>query len=40
MLDNKAFRSFLGGATSNIKVKPQSIRLNRTLFKSFDYQSF
>jgi len=29
-----------GGATSNIKVKPQSIRLNRTLFKSSDYQSF
>jgi len=29
-----------GGATSNIKVKSQSIRLNRTLFKSADYQSF
>lgn len=28
------------GATSNIKVKSQSIRLNRTLFKSSDYQSF
>lgn len=28
------------GATSNIKVKSQSIRLNRTLFKSADYQSF
>lgn len=27
-----------GGATSNIKVKSQSIRLNRTLFKSADYQ--
>lgn len=40
MLDNEAFRSFAGGATSNIKVKSQSIRLNRTLFKSADYQSF
>lgn len=29
-----------GGATSNIKVKPQSIRLNRTLLKNSDYQSF
>ena len=29
-----------GGATSNIKVKSQSIWLNRTLFKSSDYQSF
>lgn len=29
-----------GGATGNIKVKSQSIRLNRTLFKSADYQSF
>lgn len=28
------------GATSNIKVKPQSIRLNRTLLKNSDYQSF
>lgn len=28
------------GATRNIKVKPQSIRLNRTLFKNSDYQSF
>ena len=28
------------GATSNIKVKSQSIRLNRTLFKIADYQSF
>jgi len=33
--------SFLkSGATSNIKVKPQSIRLNRTLLKNSDYQSF
>ena len=38
MLDNKAFRSFLGGATSNIKVKLQSIRLNHILFKYTDYQ--
>lgn len=30
----------IGGATRNIKVKPQSIRLNRALFKSSDYQSF
>ena len=27
----------VGGATINIKVKSQSIRLNRTLFKSADY---
>lgn len=33
-------KSLKSGATSNIKVKPQSIRLNRTLFKSSDYQSF
>ena len=30
----------LCGATSNIKVKSQSIQLNRTLFKGSDYQSF
>ena len=29
---------FFGGATSNIKVKSQSIRLNRILFKYIDYQ--
>ena len=34
----KLYALCFGGATSNIKVKLQSIRLNHILFKYTDYQ--